>query len=638
MYISLFTDELYRDVYEVLPKAAEWGLKYVDFRGMINGKTIDRQTPEELKALKKALDSYGLKAGVLQSSLCKAHLPNAERIKAEAGKLDGIIRASEILDCRLVRSFFFWQHKQDDPACGELAMRPDALSQVLELFEPFARRAKEAGLILGFENCGATPDEVICVLNALNDPEWGMAWDVSNMFELLPEARGNCVDYFTKALKYANMIHVKARGVADIPEIDCKKVPWDRVLAGAAATGKDLPVSIETHTPSNSGLSGEETTKRCYDYIKKIWPSAAPSDLATALAPKCEFKRPYSADPVRFVVVGLGMGKERCKQLSETDGVKLVGVCDINEAKAKEVGEQFKVKYSADINEFLRDPSVEVMYIVTPTGTHCALAEQCLNAGKHVLTTKPMDADYQACDRAIRLAKAKGLMLGVDFDLHFRGPLSELKLAADNGFFGKILSADMVLNVHRSQDYYDKNGGWRGTWALDGGGALSNQGIHEINRMITVLGVPRRVRALIRTQTFDIEAEDFGVSEWLYDNGCVARISSTTSFTAPTWYTRFEIHGDKGAYVQCMGGPEGNHTYWFADGIWSENAPYPYTRKWRQGSDNFAYCLRTGARLEVSAEDGRISRYVLDKMYESAKGGEDFVDIENGGLPNLGEA
>ncbi|MGN0178393.1 MAG: Gfo/Idh/MocA family oxidoreductase [Monoglobaceae bacterium] len=630
MYISLFTDEFGEDVYKVLPVVAGWGMKYVDFRGLINGKPIEKQTDEELRELKRALDGYGLKTGVIQSSLCKVHLPDKERIADEMKKLEGIIRASEILDCRLVRSFNFWQHNQNDPACGELAMRPDELIKVVEMFEPFRKRAKEAGLILGFENCGQTPNEVIAFLKAINEPEWGMAWDVSNMFELLPEAEGDCIEYFTKALTAANMIHVKSRGVSAITELDYKKVPWDRVLAGAATIDRDIPVSIETHVPADSTLAGQgmEVSKRCYDYIKKVWPESAPADLKTALTPKLYFDRPYKDNPVRFVVVGLGMGKNRCAQITSTCGLELVGVCDINLNKAKEVGELYNVKYSDDINVFLNDPSVEVMYIVTPTGLHCEIADQCLNAGKHVLLTKPMDATVEACDRTIALAKEKGLMLGIDFDLHFRGPLTELKMAADRGFFGKILSANMILNVRRSQEYYDENGGWRGTWALDGGAALSNQGIHEINRLITILGVPDRVKATIARQTFDIEAEDLGMGQWEYDNGCVARISATTSYPAGSWYTRLEIIGDKGVYLQCNGGPEGNHTYWWKDGVWSEDAPYKYEREWCQGSDNFGYCLRMNTELVVGAEAGRCSRYVLEKMYESAKNGEGWVDIE----------
>lgn len=321
------------------------------------------------------------------------------------------------------------------------------------------------------------------------------------------------------------------------------------------------------------------------------------------------------------------MGKNRCKQIAETNGIELAGVCDINYEKAKEVGELYNVPYSDDINVFLKDPKVGVMYIVTPTGLHCEIANQCLEAGKHVLLTKPMDVTAEACERTIKLAEEKGLMLGIDFDLHFRGPLTELKRAVDNGFFGTIKSANMILNVHRTDAYFKENGGWRGTWRLDGGGALSNQGIHEIDRLITLFGVPEKVRASISRQTFDIEAEDLGIAEWRYKNGCVARISATTSYPVSTWYTRLEIYGDQGAYLQCMGGPEGDHTYWWKDGRWSEESPYHYDREWCQASDNFAYCLRMNDDLLVPAENGRISRLVLDKMYESAKTDENWVKI-----------
>ena len=626
MYISVFTDELQKEVTEILPTIASWGMEYVDFRSRINGKMIENQTPEEFKALRAQLDELGLKTGVIQSSLGKVHLPDADGLKREMEKLEGIIRAADALDCRYVRSFNFWQHDQNDPRCGELAMRPDALANVLEMYYPFAKRAQEAGLILGFENCGQTPDEVIAVLEALNVPEWGMAWDVSNMFELLPYAQGDCIDYFTKALKYANMLHVKSRGV--LAEVEGKKVPWERVLRGAACTGKDLPISIETHVPPTAPLNGIEATKKCYDYIKKVWPASAPSDMKTALSVHQYFDRPYRDNPVKMVVVGLGMGKNRCAQLNETCGIELAGVCDTNSVRAKEIGEQFKVPYSDDINVFLNDPAIEAMYIVTPTGTHCDVAEQCLNAGKHVLLTKPMDVTYQRCDELIALAKEKGLLLGCDFDLHFRGPLKELVTAVKDGYFGTLKSANMILNIKRTQAYYDENGKWRGTKEMDGGGALSNQGIHEINRLMNAFGAPKQVKCSIATQTYQIEAEDYGICEWKYDNGLIVRISSTTSYPASSWYTRLEVYGDTGAYLLTAGGPEGEHIYWWKDGKWTEDSPYPTKKEWNQAADNFANAIRTGDPLIVQAKEGRDSRYVLDKMYESAYNGEGWVDIE----------
>ena len=447
------------------------------------------------------------------------------------------------------------------------------------------------------------------------------------MFEYLPEAEGDCVDYFTKALKYANMVHVKSRGVPTLPELKYKKVPWDRVLAGVAVTGKNMPISIETHVPVESNLDKGETCKHLYDYILKTIPASAPGDMKSALSPKFHFDRPYKDNPVKMVVVGLGMGKNRCKQLEETCGIKLVGVCDINAEKAETVGKQFGVPYSTDINVFLNNPDVEVMYIVTPTGTHCDVAEQCILAGKHVLMTKPMDVSYEKCVRVSELAKEHGLMLSCDFDLHFRGALTELKLAVENGYFGNIKSANMILNIKRTPEYYEENGHWRGTWAMDGGGALSNQGIHEIDRILTVFGMPEKVRCTVSTQTFDIEVEDYGITEMKYSNGMVARISSTTSYPASSWYTRLEVYGDKGAYLLTAGGPEGDHYYWWNDGEWTEKAPYPVKKEWNQAADNFANALRTGEPLIVTAENGIRSRYVLEKLYESASTTESWVNV-----------
>ena len=83
MYISVFTDELHKEVTGILPTIAEWGFEYVDFRGAVNGLPIEKQSTEQLKALKAQLDSLGLKTGVIQSSLCKVHIPDKERIKEE---------------------------------------------------------------------------------------------------------------------------------------------------------------------------------------------------------------------------------------------------------------------------------------------------------------------------------------------------------------------------------------------------------------------------------------------------------------------------------------------------------------------------------------------------------------------------
>jgi predicted dehydrogenase len=259
------------------------------------------------------------------------------------------------------------------------------------------------------------------------------------------------------------------------------------------------------------------------------------------------------------------------------------------------------------------------MYIVTPTGTHCELAMACLESGKHVLTTKPMDVRHEICEETARFAKERGLLFAPDFDLHFRGQLTELKRAVEDGFFGRLKSVNTVLNIRRSNAYFEENGGWRGTFAMDGGGALSNQGIHEIDRILSIFGMPQAVRCVTATQTHKIEAEDLGIAQMKFADGMVARFSSTTSYPASSWYTRIEVYGDAGAYLLTSGGPEGDHIYWWKNGEWSETSPYPTKKEWNQAADNFAYALRTGTEPIVTAEHGIRSRYVLDRLYDSAK-------------------
>jgi len=632
MYLSIFTDELALDYRDTLPILKKWGYEYVDFRSMINGKSIASQTDEELKEIKKDLEKYGMKCGIIQSSLAKVHLPDKERQEEEKKKLEGIIRACDILGVRDVRSFNYWQQEPEDRYFNKLQVMPDQMNNVLEMFEPLKKRALEAGLRLSFENCGQTVDEVIAFLKVLDVQDWGLAWDCANYFDIF--TKDNEIDYYKRALEKSTMMHVKSWGV--VPEFGYTPIPYDRILAGAATLEKKgYAVSVETHTPDNSQFSKETTCRMVTDYVRKMWPAAAPANLHTALEKKDKFIRSYADNPVTFVVVGLGMGKVRAQQLTVTNGCKLYGVCDLNEKLAEEIGKQFGVPYSTDLEVFLNDPKVEVIYVVTETGHHCEVASRALDKGKHVLMTKPMDANVEKCRAVIKKAEEKNLYLGLDFDLQFEAESNELMKAVKEGYFGKVLAANVMLNVSRSNEYYAHNSGWRGTWALDGGGALSNQGIHEVERMISLFGIPDYVKGSIETKNHPIQAEDYGVSEWKYDSGISVRYSSSTCYLPSSWQVRLEIYGTEGAFYHTEGGPEGDHTYWWKNGTWSSLSPYSTKRVWAQASDNFASCIREGGKLHVGYIEGWKSRFVLDKIYESAKTGGSWVKV-NYTEPDIG--
>jgi len=267
MFLSIFTDELGCDIVEALPVITSWGLKAVDLRGMVFGLAAEKLPSDRLPELKALLDRHGVTVGCLQSSLAKVHLPDADRRRVEAEKLEGVIRLADAVGCRLVRSFHYWQPKGE--LVGRLADRPDLLEQALDLFAPLADRARAAGLTLTFENCGVTPDEVFAVLDALGVPDWALAWDVQNDWDC-GERRADPDAYIRRMVARAKIVHVKATGaVAGYGE----PIPYSKVLRACADAALEGPVSVETHNPDKDNVSHVEMSRRLTDALQAAWPA-----------------------------------------------------------------------------------------------------------------------------------------------------------------------------------------------------------------------------------------------------------------------------------------------------------------------------------------------------------------------------
>jgi len=366
------------------------------------------------------------------------------------------------------------------------------------------------------------------------------------------------------------------------------------------------------------------------EVIKKAWPSAAPGGLFDTPKSTQGLTRPWDDDPVGFVVVGLGMGHIRSKEITQTPGTRLVGVCDLVEERAKRTSEEYGVPYTTDVREWLSNDQVEVVFVITETGRHTEVALQALEAGKHVLITKPMEASLAACDQMIRLAEKKGQLLGVDFSRRFRTDVQTLKTAVVKGRFGRLLSGNCALKILRMIEYFRADSGWRGTRRWDGGGVLSNQAIHHIDEIAFTVGIPSKVRCNIWTQDHDIEAEDLGTAVWLYDDGLVITFYATSSYPHSTWYLHYELEGTGGAYSHVAGGPFNRpQVRWYIDGAWSDKAPEIVESEWLNAADNFAATLRSRAELTCSGREGRRTQAILDAMYRSAyDAAGDWVDVE----------
>ncbi len=626
MFLSVFSDELGLDVGEALPIIRSWGLEYVDLRERVLGKHFEKLTPKELEEVRRLIEAHGLRVGCLQSSLAKVHLPGPERLAREREKLEVIVRAADALDCRLVRAFCYWRPSAEQR--GRLAELPDSLQAVLDAFGPLAERAGEAGLTLAFENCGVPLVDVLTVLDALDVRQWGLAWDVDNEWDDMVAAEADLTAAMTRLARRTRAVHVKARGaVAGLGE----RIPYERVLAILHNTGYDGPVTAETHNPDSS-VSNVDQTHRIVKNLKRAWPSAAPGAIVSPAERPSEISRDY--EPVGFVVVGLGMGKNRARAVQETPGARLLGVVDLDRERAESVGAELDVPGTCDLGPWLDNDDMEVVYVLTPTGRHAEVALRALQAGKHVLVTKPMEASLQACDAMIRAAEERDLLLAVDFDMRFRSSVLSLKAAVDEGWFGRLLSGQSTLKIHRAVAYFQADGGWRGTRRWDGGGVLSNQNIHHLDEIAFTLGVPHRVRCSIWTQAHDIEAEDLACGVLQYADGPVIMLYATTCYPQPTWYHVLELHGTEGALSFATGGPyDQSRAQWFKGGAWSADPPRKVESEWLSAADNFAAALRTGAPLACSGRDGRRSQAILHALYKSAYGDQDWVEVH----PDPGE-
>ncbi len=611
MKLTIFTDELKLDLADGIKTLKDWGFRWLDLRGRIFGKHFEKLDDAERARLRRLLDDHGMKIACLESSLAKVHLPDSARLAAEQEKLEQIIRAADALDCRLVRAFHYWQPAAG-PDRGQLAVQPDKLQIVLDMFGPLAERARKAGLTLAFENCGVSLDEVFALLDALPDRDWGLAWDCANAWTAnqVPNR-----DLYARCLARTRVVHVKAVGI--VPGLHPAAVPWREILSDLSAQGFAGPVSIETHNPDKS-VSDVDMCRRVLDGLTPLVPHAAPQVSVGA-----------SFEPVRFVIVGMGMGKSRARQMKNTPGTTLAGVVDRDEARARAAGEELGVEWTTDLAPWLRRSDVDAVFVVTPTGLHAEPSLAALDAGKHVLVTKPMEANLAACDRMIAAADKARRLLAVDFEFRLNPSVQRARQRLMRGDLGRLLGGTASLKIRRTAEYFQASGGWRGTRKLDGGGVMSNQNIHHIDELVYILGLPAKVSMRAWRQMHSIEAEDLAIATWQYAEGAVVQIYATTVFPVDSWYVSLDLHGADGALVRRQGGPYTCPVErWFVGRKWEESAPEMELLPWRSSAQNFAAAIRTGAPLVCDGRDGRRSRQVLDAMYRSAEQDGVWVNVE----------
>ncbi len=250
-----------------------------------------------------------------------------------------------------------------------------------------------------------------------------------------------------------------------------------------------------------------------------------------------------------FGIIGCGMIAEfHTKAINEIPGARVVAACDTISASAEKIAKLAggDCETYTDADAMLENPEIDIVCVCTPSGVHRDPAVKAALAGKHVVVEKPLEITVPRCDAIIDACDKTGVRLCAIFPSRFSQANQTLKTAIETGRFGRLTLGDTYVKWFRTQEYYD-SGGWRGTWALDGGGALMNQAIHNIDLLQWLMGDVDTVFAMAATLAHvRIEVEDTCVAVVRFKNGALGTIEAATS-AYPGLLKRTEIHGDRGS-------------------------------------------------------------------------------------------
>ncbi|HTD88521.1 MAG TPA: Gfo/Idh/MocA family oxidoreductase [Candidatus Binatia bacterium] len=200
-----------------------------------------------------------------------------------------------------------------------------------------------------------------------------------------------------------------------------------------------------------------------------------------------------------------------------------------------------------DFAAFLKHRPMDLVIIGSPSGLHATQGIAAARQGLHVLTEKPIEISTARADILIEAAKQSKVHLGVIFQDRLKPHIRQLKNWVDQGLLGKLLLVDARVKWYRPPEYYASSR-WRGTLALDGGGALINQGVHTVDLLLWLLGDVVRVQARTATQLHKIEAEDTAVAILEFASGALGIFHSTTA-DYPGYPRRVEISGSEGTVI-----------------------------------------------------------------------------------------
>lgn len=332
---------------------------------------------------------------------------------------------------------------------------------------------------------------------------------------------------------------------------------------------------------------------------------------------------------LRFALVGCGRisGHHVGALRQHAERAELVAVCDKDPAALEKAVAATGVPGHASLEELLAASDADVVVLATPSGLHPQQAIRCAQAGRHVVTEKPMATQWDEGRAMVRACRDAGVKLFVVKQNRLNATLQLLKRAIDGKRFGRIHMVAVNVFWTRPQSYYDA-APWRGRWDLDGG-AFMNQASHYVDMVDWLVGPVDNVHAYTATQLRDIEAEDSGVMSLRLRSGALASINVTMLTHGRNFEGSITVLGERGT-VRVGGLAVNRIEHWEFDEPRPQDATIHEAATTPTSVYGFGHplyyanvidTLRGDAHAEVDGYEGLRSLEVIIAAYRSARDG-----------------
>ncbi len=523
--LSGFGDEITEDFEGQLREMRKMNLNYIALRNLWGTNILDLN-PKQKKKARDLLRDYGMGVSEIGSPLGKVSITSSW--KKEWARYEKAIEMAHYFNCPRIRIFSFYFPKNRPPEKYR--------EQVIKRLKEMAKRAEKEGLILLHENeaniYGETGLRCKDLYESVDSPNFRLIFDPANYVTCETHPFDQ---WFEMQADYIDHLHIK----------DCT---FDGEFTPAGQGDGQFPELIETL--AKRGFSGFATMEPHLMAGGQFAGFTGPEKFVEAVDTFRELcdKAGMPHKQVRLAVIGMGfIGFFHCNAMKEVPQAHLVAAADNKKVpNMKKAEDELNVKTYTNPSMMLKRDDIDAVSLGTPSGLHMEWTVKAANAGKHVLTEKPIEVTLDKADKMIQACKDNKVKLGVISQRRWDPGVRELKEAIQEQKLGNLILGDCYVKWYRAQEYYD-SGGWRGTWKLDGGGCLMNQSVHTVDCLQWIMDqdvVSVSAQTALAAHK-NIEVEDIAHALLKYKNGALGTIVTSTA-VYPGLEERIEVSGTKG--------------------------------------------------------------------------------------------